>query len=646
LENVGYIYIFLTVVLFSALLIVSFFIKHIFPYIATLYTALSIGFIIQGNFVNYNLGALDGHTISWSTFTQQKWLELTLWVILISAFLVFRRFLYHRLSLLVVFVLIYQSASLLSTIISTHLPGNIQSYYLDGSKEFEFSDTKNVMLIILDTFRSEYFTQILQKYPEYRDVFKDFEFYTDAVGGYPTTLPSVPLALTGKYYDNSIPISEFISKYQNESLPALLKANGYSIENYPFVPFYAQIFDNYSRTMPDSNKISMAIQQYYVTGIRYMPLILKPYFVNQYYDGLDYYHKDMVDFEDRVGETKAVNSPPTFKLIHLSGAHPPLQLDKDLNRTDKGFIEQATACLKIVADLLAQLKRVGAYDNALIVIIGDHGTEQPWDYQGDPLVYSTQPLILTKRQNQHSDEIKYSNNKVATSDIPKSIADELNIKNSFDGYSIFSSIPSDRIRYWYYYEWTQSDWTTAYLPTMYKFDISGPSALRSSYKFTDIKPGNNESDQNKYLYHYGDNIVTELLSDNSYRSIFSTNFSYETKDDVSWSWASGPGACIYLIVTQTDQPLELSIRSDPYLVISSLDTQTMKIRIDQQFLGSFTNDGNLDFTIPSDVSSSITSDQTIDLCFEFPDAVKSPKEYGVSDDGRLLGYRFTSITIK
>ncbi len=63
---------------------------------------------------------------------------------------------------------------------------------------------------------------------KYRDMFDGFTYYRNTVGGFSTTYPSVTLILSGKYYDNSVPIKDFIKNTSlNNSIPVVLKQNGF-----------------------------------------------------------------------------------------------------------------------------------------------------------------------------------------------------------------------------------------------------------------------------------------------------------------------------------------------------------------------------------------------------------------------------------
>jgi len=227
LRDIWYFYLVITLIVFSLLIIVVLCVKRVFPLIAVIIVAFNVGFIIQGNYLSYNLGALDGHEILWKSFRSQSWAELIFWVFLIGISFIFRHFLYKKLSAILLFLMVSQLGYSIFTIIANPLPRiNISSYY-ETSHEFEFSKSTNVIFIVLDTFRSEAFLQILDKHPEYQKIFKDFTYFQNALGGYPTTRPSIPLALTGQYYDNSELFSEYLEQTQDISIPAILKENGF-----------------------------------------------------------------------------------------------------------------------------------------------------------------------------------------------------------------------------------------------------------------------------------------------------------------------------------------------------------------------------------------------------------------------------------
>ncbi len=450
-------------------------------FVSLLLTALLVCLWVQGNFIKYDLGPLDGKEIPWGSFYSRIWIEILVWAAIFSLFIIFRKKLLKNIRSIAILLFILFLAPSVFTLIKEgrNIPEKV---YLDYSGEFHFSE-QNVILIILDNFKTDVFKPILEKYPEYQDVFKDFIYYDDAIGGYSTTLPSIPLLLTGKYYQNTVPMNEYLASIEDLTIPSQLKKHGYAIESYAYVPFFSSLYDNHTNSMLFKDQLSTATRQVVVSGIRYSPLPLKPLFVARYYYGTDYVHKDIVTFNARINEFEVTTNKPMFKMIHLSGAHYPYQLDSALNWNNSSYLEQAASSLLPVKNLLNELKKAGVYDNSMILIMSDHGGFFVQGYSSFPLESQSQPLLLAKAAGQGSEQMQISHSPVTLGDIPKTIAIETGIDANYPGYSIYDKIPDNRIRYFYYYAWDQENWSTKYMPTLYEFKLAGPARLMSSWEY-------------------------------------------------------------------------------------------------------------------------------------------------------------------
>ncbi|PKM70696.1 MAG: hypothetical protein CVU93_00760, partial [Firmicutes bacterium HGW-Firmicutes-18] len=451
-------------------------------YLPLLLTALLFCIWIQGNFINYSLGKLDGHEIIWHETFKKIWFEILIWLIIFAITIIFRKILLRNNNLILVLILLLNTTPTIFTLIKNNETKPDVSY-LQTSGEFEFSET-NVIIIILDAFESTTFQHILEKYPEYQATFKDFIYFSDAIGGYTTTKPSIPFILTGEYYKNLEPINDYISSVENKSIPYQLKKHGYRIESYPYVPVFSSIYDNQTNSMPSKNRLSQATQQTIISGIRYSPLVLKPYFIARYYHGFDYFHKDLITFNTRVNEVVISTNKPMFKLFHFSGAHVPFQLDGKLNWNNAGYLEQAASSLVPVKNLLTELLVAGVYDKSLILIMGDHGVFGKQGYSTFPLSNIAQPLLLAKKSDQVFKEMQVSESPVTLGDTSKTIANETGIDVIYPGFSFFDKIPESRKRIYYFYTWEQVNWSTTYLPTLYEFEVNGLARLTSSWTLT------------------------------------------------------------------------------------------------------------------------------------------------------------------
>ena len=104
---------------------------------------------------------------------------------------------------------------------------DLKRYKIDSSNKFVFSKENNVIILMLDTFQSDVFQEIIVEDESYKDIFEGFIYYRDTLCGFPTTIASAPNFLTGQYFDNSISYPEFLKKayLSSNSIPMVLLAN-------------------------------------------------------------------------------------------------------------------------------------------------------------------------------------------------------------------------------------------------------------------------------------------------------------------------------------------------------------------------------------------------------------------------------------
>jgi hypothetical protein len=180
---------------------------------------------------------------------------------------------------------------------------------------------------------------------------------------------------------------------------------------------------------------------------------------------------------------------------------------------------------------------------------------------------------------------------------------------------------------------------------MYDFEIQGPADQIDSYKLLRVLSNSSEVEIPIFSYQYGDNLIKTLLSDDVFRVSQALNFSYEETENNIISWAIGPKACVYLPVDPISNELTISFEAFPFLVDGKLDDQRMNVYVDGELISSFSKDSVLESMISKSLAEQFTEDKRIELCFQFPDSIKSPKDYGFNNDSRHLGYGFRSIVI-
>lgn len=131
---------------------------------------------------------------------------------------------------------------------------------------------------------------------------------------------------------------------------------------------------------------------------------------NDEYDVFRYYN--YIFHGDTVDKKSTVTADKVFKWLHLSGGHVPYEYSSDgtlLKEGETGTYEQnVDAATVMIEDLLNILKRLGVYDNSIIVILSDHGYRE--DEDKSTQCYGRQhPILMVKGfQEKHDFQISHA----------------------------------------------------------------------------------------------------------------------------------------------------------------------------------------------------------------------------------------------
>ncbi|MBN2345603.1 MAG: sulfatase-like hydrolase/transferase [Candidatus Aminicenantes bacterium] len=190
---------------------------------------------LQSYVLVWSYGPLDGRQIPWGEMVAFGFLDGAVWlaVLALSQWKLdfFSRLLKGAAWALLALQLLTGVYYFLST---PPLPKYLD-YSFAKERQFDFSREKNVIVLVLDCFQSDLFQEMLDEDPAIRELFAGFTYFRNNLGGFPVTYASVPLILTGKYYDNSEPIQSFIERaFRSPSaLPQGLTRNGIETDLFP-----------------------------------------------------------------------------------------------------------------------------------------------------------------------------------------------------------------------------------------------------------------------------------------------------------------------------------------------------------------------------------------------------------------------------
>ena len=413
---------------------------RLFEIILSLAVIVLIAGYIQGNFLNKGLGELTGDEIVWGVFRGMMAGSTVFWACLAAAIFLLRRFsrpAWRGLTVFAPFLLIViQSVALLSVfgagienrsgIYGTEWGGTDETLSIAGIDEL--ASGNNAVVFLIDRLDEEFVDEIEQMDPAFFDRLDGFTKFEDNISYYVSTFPSVAGMLTGQRYYFDEPVSEYFDRaWANAELIRELKAHGADIRIYMMAKGY--IYDRPEQLHGVASNILVPeyeveervalVKLLKLSAFRYAPMPAKPTFwlsptefadtIVLTSDASPYIINDTF-FYDRLVEhpLKETEGEASFTYIHLLGAHDPITIDENLQKNAQSTpARQAMGVFKIVYEYIDQMKALGLYEDATIVITGDHGVLQgdgvfrpaltglfvkPAGSYGTPLAYSRAPV--------------------------------------------------------------------------------------------------------------------------------------------------------------------------------------------------------------------------------------------------------------
>ena len=329
--------------------------------------------------------------------------------------------------------------------------------YSSTQKHFNLSKTnKNVIVIMLDRAKSNYFESILGDFPELKEEYSGFTFYKNTIAYNDHTLIGSPGIYGGYEY-----VPSEINKRKNISLKekhnqALLvmprifteqakfnaTVSDLSWGNYSYISDmsftndyekingiklkgkYTGLFAKEIRGTTSTN-ISKILQRnlFWVSLFRESPVLLRPviYYKGRYFDFEDsiqqedinafvdwyselYYLPQLTNYNSDDGNFICITNEITHTNSNIS--HFNLIPTSDLSYEGSGYDINAISLLKL-GDWFNELKKNGVYDNTKIIIVSDHAmgyganTEKYYDKPNlaDKQKDAFHPILLVKDFN-------------------------------------------------------------------------------------------------------------------------------------------------------------------------------------------------------------------------------------------------------
>lgn len=348
---------------------------------------------IQGNYANISYGVLDGRTIVWDDYMIYAIIDTVVWIAVIIGLLLLRNrkpaLFQGMVKMVSLFIVAVQMLTLCVLFISGDVLNEEDGNQLTTDHITEVGKNDNIVIFVLDTFEDSLMDDLMATDGEYyQNLFADFTRFTDCAAGGATTAAAMPIIINGEYYTEGLSYGEYINNTFNaDGFYSALKARGYNVGLYTEAAFARPSMngyvDNYNVGQGKVSSYAGLTEKYSeFTLFKYMPHVLKQYFwlytgeFSQYQSG-ESYTIDDAEYYNIIKDGLQVVGNNSFRLYHLSGAHYPYTLNDHAEpETETTREQQAKGTLYIVEEYIKQMKACGVYDDALIVIMADHGNSE------------------------------------------------------------------------------------------------------------------------------------------------------------------------------------------------------------------------------------------------------------------------------
>lgn len=413
---------------------------------------------IQNMFMNIKLSEVNGGPMDWNSVKNFTYLNSVIWIIMIGLIVVLSVFLKKKWPVILVAVAAFLSAiqmvAVFSLVFSAQVkPDDSDNLRMSGEGQFDVASEHNIIVFVLDTFGNTQLENTLKTHPDLLDGLADFTYYNNADCHYYTTFPSMTHMLTGNEVDFSMNGHEWVnSAWQSDKATDfydILKKNNYVCNLYSgagSVSIYGDmnnLYGKFKNVQPTESILDQG-QLLKLMGkmsvYKYFPYVAKPYF-----EVLTHEFRDIVTlkevevaihdngrfYKDLTEKKLTVNPEYKNALIiqHLFGTHLPYTINEEAEIVEDATIDETVQGLVTICnEYLLQLKELGVYDEAAIIITADHGS---W-YGNDP-----QPVLFVKRGGETHDQMEINTAPVSADDFQATIVALLGEDYSKFGTSVF-----------------------------------------------------------------------------------------------------------------------------------------------------------------------------------------------------------------
>lgn len=361
------------------------------------------------------------------------------------------------------------------------------------------SSEKNVIVILLDAFQSDFLAEMVEREAELARVFEGFTYFANAVGTAPTTYLAMPAIHSGIPYREGEGLRDTYRRSVVEgSFMARLARNGYDamlvnpILNY--CPEGVLCDDEgalvYGRVKTLAEAAALLVD---LAVFRIVPDAFKP---SVYAEGSWMTTRALADeravTSNRVLELMArsmriESRRPVARFVHLFNTHAPARLNatclpvKHLRWERQTAIAQSRCAVTKLTAVLRSLQGLGIYDRTAIAILADHGAGLPKEGGGEWIwgAYAS-PLLLVKPFGARG-AFARSTRVVGLLDLPASLCAWTADCRMESGSDIARDTGEPSKYPFFVYYWRHEYWLAQTVPIVDRYEVRGPPGEIASW---------------------------------------------------------------------------------------------------------------------------------------------------------------------
>ena len=478
----------LTVILAGILFSIIFFLpERAYRICLHIVIAFAFLFFVQSTYLNGSM-SLSGDNMGGSPSLVSRIINLIIWVGIMAAFVVFanlkdkKKYIKTVSLILCVVVVFTQFVSSVTPMLSNknffktkaeREGASATVNYVTYKNMNKYSTTDNIYYFIIDRFDENYAEEALAHNPAFFNHLTGFTWFQDNIALYGHTFPAMAYLLTGIEYSCELDRGEYFESVysQNNYLKEFADA-GYDVN------IYSESYYTYtSSTLPDyiankepctsslKSKFKLAWRMVKLGVFVGAPLFCKPLFNNMSTSAFDNLF-NFTSLEGNVGYTGTNDivlpnveklefeetTNKQFNVIHIEGCHEESSNNPDNKNSSVALLEKS---FKIINVFINNLKDKGLYDEATIVITGDHAAP----YNHLVAVYNERRTALFFKPSQtvaeSQEALKISKAKVEQKNIMPTIFESVGLTSEIatanGDTSLFVTDSAERKHVWHTY---------------------------------------------------------------------------------------------------------------------------------------------------------------------------------------------------